>query len=486
LDYMQTILILVLFLLSLSISTGCDNNQGYSGTRQVILPAGKTSTSMPERIKPADTRFLQETEDQVLTSYKYEFSENHPSNSKSIYVLSLRNLINRYSNSINSKKETVRLSKLGWIEGYVIDRENNDILFFGRVGSDWPDLYIDDLLLLSKIVIDREKSPFCSLDPIPENVREFERVSSNKDESETLVNYYNRVSRKWGDQKVVVGGVPGNSNIARVMLEADYHMKRISQGLDSLPFIESLLDIYIDKAMKSGRDRESKPIMSRFWFKCDPNSPVFEYEDDIVRIDACNVIIQTEAQGATRDGRLYDSGDRNVESDKFAESFSRNFRKAAAQVSIYAELENLYRLLSLLKAVTLEDSHFQDFTSLYNEMGQTFNYYRTYNIPSAFPGLTNARIIRDTNTGDSRIAEKQYLYMVCGGVEMDMPVAYNRRRRGGSSLAELRDDILDSRVDDAEGWLVETKNLPAGPQSFSTPYTFREIEMPQEHTLIKK
>jgi len=41
-------------------------------------------------------------------------------------------------------------------------------------------------------------------------------------------------------------------------------------------------------------------------------------------------------------------------------------------------------------------------------------------------------------------------------------------------------------VDNAEGWLVETKNLPAGPQSFSTPYTFREIEMPQEHTLIKK
>ena len=143
------------------------------------------------------------------------------------------------------------------------------------------------------------------------------------------MNYYNRISQKWGDQKVVVGGVPGNSNIARVMLEADYHMKKISQGLDSLPFIESLLDIYIDKAMKSGRDRESKPIMSRFWFKCDPNSPVFEYKDDIVRIDACNVIIQTEAQGATRDGRLYDSGDRNVESDKFAESFSRNFRKAA-------------------------------------------------------------------------------------------------------------------------------------------------------------
>ena len=475
--------ILVFVSISLGIIAGCDNSSSQSAVNRMSANTrGKAVLQVENSVRNDSDQSRN-----VLTSqYKYEFSEQHPSNSPRIYVLSLRNLLNKYSENVNDLRETVKLSKLGWIEGYVIDKENNDILLFGRENKNWPDLYMDDLLYITKNVIEQGQSPYCSLDPIPEDVREFERVAANKNENEQLINYYNRVSGKWGDQKVVVGGVPGNSNIARVMLNADYHMKQISQGLDSLPFIKSLLDIYIDRSARRGRDRETRSIMSRFWFRCEENSPVFEYEENIGRIDACNVVILTEAQEATRDGRLYDSGGKNFESDLFADSFSKNFRKAATQVKVYAELENLYRLLALIKLIALEDKHYQGYISLCREMDAAFQYRRTYNIPASYPGLTNFKIIRDTDTGDSNIAEKQYLYLVCGGVEMNFPVTNTRRKRGGSKLSDLRDEILDSRVDNKEGWLVETENTTNRNQDVSAPYMYREITMPQENTLIRK
>lgn len=480
---MRNIRILVLVSLSLPIIAGCENSSRQSAANRMRVNSQGKAALQVEKSERKDANLTLN----VLTSqYKYEFSEQHPSNSPRIYVLSLRNLLNKYSENVNDLRETVRLSKLGWIEGYVIDKENNDILLFGRENKNWPDLYMDDLLYMTKNVIEGGQSPYCSLDPIPEDVREFERVSANKNEKEPLIDYYNRISGKWGDQKVVVGGVPNNSNIARVMLNADYHMKQISQGLDSLPFIKSLLDIYIDRSFRRGPDRENQSIMSRFWFRCEETNPVFEYEENIARIDACNVVLLTEAQEAARDGRLYDSGGKNVESDLFADSFSRNFRKAATQVKVYAELENLYRLLALIKVIALEDKHYQEYISLCSEMDAVFRYYRSYDIPAAYPGLTNFRIIRDTDTGDSNIAEKQYLFLVCGGVEMNFPVANTRRRRGGSKLSDLRDEILDSRMDDQEGWLVETENTTNRNQDVSAPFTFREITMPQENTLIRK
>ena len=53
-----------------------------------------------------------------------------------------------------------------------------------------------------------------------------------------------------GPQKVLVGGVPTNSRHGHVMIDADYHMKRVSQGHVKVPDVTSAIDLSLnsDKA----------------------------------------------------------------------------------------------------------------------------------------------------------------------------------------------------------------------------------------------
>jgi hypothetical protein len=456
-----------------------------------------------ENIKSADS---------AISSFEYDSCKNHPSYSEKRTVLSLRNLIKKYKELGGDFKETVKLESLGWIEGYVIDKKNEDILFFGRENVNWPDLYVDDLMDIRNNVLSESTPPYCSLDPIPQNVKEFNKASVQY-KNESPIVYYNRLSKVWGDQKVVVGGVSDSSNIANVMLEADYHMKKISQGLDTLPNIESLLDISTND-VDNNPEKISEPFMSRFWFKCDKNSPVVEISENIVFLKACDVIVRTEAQGTTRNGELFDSGEINHESELFADDFSRNFRFAATHVNYYAQLENLYRLLALMKVMHVQN-HLQNFNSLFNLLFETCPYVRRYNIPKVYRGLTNRKVINEEYTqGNKPYTLQRYLF-VCGGVEMNPPVSSKNMYRGGTYLNKLREQILTSRVDNKVSWTIDVDNLPNYPKKkpvkefrdkksedlnkhnnitndlnnskqLPSQYQFKEIKLPEEWQLPQK
>ena len=44
-------------------------------------------------------------------------------------------------------REPERLAGLNWIEGFVVDRENQDLVLFGRQVCDRPSLHLDDLVV---------------------------------------------------------------------------------------------------------------------------------------------------------------------------------------------------------------------------------------------------------------------------------------------------------------------------------------------------
>jgi|GEM_PF-2376741 hypothetical protein len=443
-------------------------------------------------VKNTDAAAGNSFEESASPSYDYEISDQHPSASNMRSILSLRNLISQLEKRNSSKKEVPELSKLGWIEGYVVDKANDDILFFGRENSNWPDLFVDDLLYLRKNVLDSAIPPYCSLDPIPENVKEFNKAAGTQYKNESFAAYYNRLKQKWGNQKVVVGGTPGNSNIAYVMLEADYHMKKVSQGLVTVPPIQSLIDIH----MNAGSKKPNQSNMSRFWFKCETSSPRFQHEENIVMLDACDVIVLTEAQGTTGDGRLFDSGETNEESEMFADNLSRNFRIAATQVEVYAQLENLYRLLALMNAMKLQ-GHLQDHNNLFNSVASSSPYVREFKIPATYPGLTNAKTSTEEFTQENGTLISEKLYFVCGGVDMSTPVSNEKMRKGGNELTKLRDQILASRSDQNVSWSLPVNFVTNAPQTNRRkkdkntgkkpgPYDFENIPLPEEWQLPRK
>jgi len=451
--------------------TGCNSgSSGYSlapGTGSV-----NNTYNQPKKLT-----------DMVYSPYEYEPCEKHPVNSNKRFVLSLRNLIKK---SDGNKKEAVRLENIGWLEGYVLDKQNEDILLFGRENADWPVLYTDDLLYLLKNVRSGDEDPSCSLDPIPDDIKEFNREAANKSINESFQSYYDRISKKWGDQKVSVWGVDKNSCIASIMLQADYEMKKISQGILAIPSVQSIIDINLSKVSDSRNSGMGQPQMSRFWFKCEKNSPVFQASDDIVMLEFCDVIVLTEAQKTTAEGKLYDSGEKDEDAELFADNLSRNLRTAAINVKSIAQLENLYRLYALLNAMKFRND-LQDFNPLLNSFGKTFSYVRNYNIPEALPGLTNGELsTAEYPTENGKRIEHRFFF-VCGGVHLNGPVTSDRIREGTTQLSELRDQILNSRsqAGDMISWPLGVTVMNPAPSPVRK-FRFKSIELPGKLKFLRK
>lgn len=109
-----------------------------------------------------------------------------------------------------------------------------------------------------------------------------------------------------------MGDVPNSSRHAHVIIEADYHMKQVSQGLATVPGVTSQIDRSLMEAEQALREK-AMPAMgtsaARFWFHLAKNCPVFLADDGVVRVKNCAVVVLTEKQRCSADGTLFDSGE---------------------------------------------------------------------------------------------------------------------------------------------------------------------------------
>lgn len=193
-------------------------------------------------------------------------------------------------------------------------------------------------------------------------------------------------------ETVVIGGVPQSSRHAHVMIDADYHMKKVCQGHARVSDVTSYLDKVVEQIQRRARAGEDLTAfrlrMSRFWFHVGQGGPTFAKAEGIVRLTQCPVVVLTEKQNATADGRLYDADEEDPIATAFAAEFSRHMSQAAQSVPVYADLENLYRLRALLLAMCHQGAD--------REAGLDLGFFlRDYRhqaeapMPQSLPGLTN-------------------------------------------------------------------------------------------------
>jgi hypothetical protein len=122
--------------------------------------------------------------------------------------------------------------------------------------------------------------PFCSLDPqkgamgsVNLVMRDVEasRLENDAERKRTI----QRLAEALGPQQVRVGGVPRDVRLAHVMIDADYHMKKVSQGHLTLSGVQSCSRI--------GLERQKHP-------------PTFVEASGIVEIENCAMVVLTERQ----------------------------------------------------------------------------------------------------------------------------------------------------------------------------------------------
>ncbi|MCK4302689.1 MAG: DUF1598 domain-containing protein, partial [Candidatus Eisenbacteria sp.] len=253
-----------------------------------------------------------------------------------------------------------------------------------------------------------------------------------------LSHFVDRLQQAIGPQDVVVGGVSKSSRWSRIMIFADYEMKRISQGLRDVDGVRSHLEMSLTNSMNriaEGDTPESEGKMSRFWFHL-AEDPTFLESEGILFLRNCEVVVLTERQCATADGRLFDGGG----DDKCAQAWAKQFSidRVAEDVPECAQLEALYRLLAVARAMELKGAAQQVGLDL-SFLTDQYQSQSDRPLPNSLPGLANAA--SDQYVDDS----ENYIYtqaaIVCGGVSMETNVRLEnilRSEKTGALLEPVR------------------------------------------------
>ena len=383
-------------------------------------------------------------------------------------LVSLRELSQTVSSCLASGKRIPQkiqtLFGISYIEGYIVqDKNPKDIVLFGLVCDARPSLRLDDLIVNMRSIANRSAYPYCSLDPKPEDMVALQHIfnsTGSMNSTAEMKAFFKNVQDAVGPQEVLVGGVPRNSRHAHVMIDADYHMKKVSQAHISIDGVTSYLDHSMNEV--ANKIKNGKPVpasgvsMARFWFHIGEGSPKFQQGTDIAAIDECSMVILTEKQKATTSGELVDV----VEDDPHAIAFASEMTEylsipGSSTVPIYAELENLFRLRVMLLSMEYQKA-FKLIGWSFSSFIPEYDYQEEKPMDPSMPGLANYK--EWSHEVSSGLITYTYTLfpMVCGGVGMDIIVDNNSYRKDlASRLFSFRMAALSARPSkDSLVWVV--------------------------------
>lgn len=320
--------------------------------------------------------------------------------------------------------------------GFIPDAETKDIILLGVVDPESPPLHLEDMVTAMRNVYGRYaktigrtiyySDPGCSIDPNPavlQQLRDFDESQSQSTDPEIMqarTEAWKAIGRQ--PQKVRVLGVPFDSRFAKVMVDADYYMKRLVNGSVDLgiPGFKSLSDLDIDAqrlALHSGTaSKLAGGSMNRFWFS--PGESTYEVRGGATLLRSCEVKLLTEAEYLNEHGAIAQMGRPDPSAARFAESFSTKYNQIAAQRPIYKELQALFSMVAIARL--MKDGHVERTAGA--SIGYLLGSLRLPCVPvsRAVNGLTDVRLV--TETLKTAGGERQYhlIQSSCGGVSMNV------------------------------------------------------------------
>ncbi len=199
-----------------------------------------------------------------------------------------------------------------------------------------PLLQFEDLVVaLRGIDRARQGGMRCSIDPSPEGITRLDAFlrrqgTIGQDPQATL----RAMETAVGPQTVTVGGVPASSRFARVLVAADYRMKRIGMGMDESGLKE--LPSYL-ALVPAGARVSSLP---RFWLEAEYD-PIERDADELAwRIGGRRMKCLTESDLAGKDGIQRGAGAVDKFAQKWCAAMTAQYAPLEAKHPVFAELTN--------------------------------------------------------------------------------------------------------------------------------------------------
>jgi Protein of unknown function (DUF1598) len=225
----------------------------------------------------------------------------------------------------------------GPAEGWRADAVGNIV----GANSRRPVLMLEDLMVALRAAESSNTTGIsCSIDPTPEGLQRLQQLASE------LANEHNPnvAARKdeeaLGLQQITVAGVPETSHFARVIVAADFRLKRLGMGfepapVDGLPSYLTMLGNHVWTAASLG---------PRFWLAAN-YEPLRRDKDSLAwEIRGQGVKCLTEQEVMSAGGGRERTGKADPIGQKWADTFTAKFEELSREDSIFGQVRNVMDL----------------------------------------------------------------------------------------------------------------------------------------------
>lgn len=209
------------------------------------------------------------------------------------------------------------------------------------VNTGRPVMLLDDLLVALRSAGRAAQGGItCSIDPTPEGLQRLRahvsRLSTIGNPQATAAG----IEQALGLQQISVTGVPATSHFARVLVAADYRMKRIAMGFDRAPVagLPSFL------SMIPGSSRGMSNMLPRWWLEPNYDSLRRDPQGLAYELPAGSVKAMTEEDFLTAAGSKQHTGQASPLARRWAELMTEAYPQLAVAEPIFGQLQNCMEL----------------------------------------------------------------------------------------------------------------------------------------------
>ena len=289
----------------------------------------------------------------------------------------------------------------GFGEGWKIDDRGFAVgLTTGR-----PVLLLDDLLVALRTADEAARGGIsCSIDPTPEGLQRLMGHLATLRGMGNRNNTLRNIEQQLGPQIITIRGVPETSHFARVLVAADYRMKRLAMNFEPAPVkgLPSFLQM-----MKSGRGMPQS-MLPRWWLATNYDSLSRDPEGLAWELRGAGVKAMTEDDYLSTGGQVQHTGKANPVAQQWADNMTGKYAELSVKDPIFGQLRGCMDL-AVISALILKEGLMgrvgYDFATLLDETGLPVEEF-------AAPKRTNS-IASVVDRG------RDYLISASGGVQVN-------------------------------------------------------------------
>lgn len=310
---------------------------------------------------------------ELLTELKNRVAQPHGdmADGTELRMVSLKKLQAALENALATGDEIPAemqvMAGLQRIEYVFVYPERNDIVLAGPAES-WvvredasvvgsttgrPVLLLSDLVTAFRSVEpSRDGGITCSIEPTAEGRMRLNRMLSrirltpgqNPRQLEPMMR------EAFGPQQVKLSGIPTDSHYARVLLAADYQMKRIAMALEPAPV--QGLPSYLEMSRNQKQSGNQNP---RWWMACNYDALKHDETRLAWKLSGQGVKTLTDQDVMSEaGGQVAGGGKRNVMAEKWADLMTEKFNELAVAQSVFGDLRNIMDLSVVATLVVQE------------------------------------------------------------------------------------------------------------------------------------